>query len=66
MNRFKSSPNYKNIKSYHSETIHNKDKIDINILLNKVKIEEKNKLRKNLYLTFFAVFLVCLTGTIIF
>lgn len=66
MNKLKLNPNYRNIKSYHSETIQNNRKTDINILLNKVKIEEKNELKKNLYLTFLAAFIVCLTGTIIF
>ena len=48
------------------EDVYNNKKIDVNILLNRVKIEEKNIKIKRFIFYVLAVFMVCLLGTLIF
>ncbi|MDA8918972.1 hypothetical protein N9I08_04450 [Candidatus Pelagibacter sp.] len=43
----------------------NKKIVDINILLNRVKIEEKNEIKKKFIFFSFVTFVLCLFGTII-
>jgi len=45
---------------------YNNKKIDVNILLNRVKIEKKNTQIKRFTFYVLAIFTVCLLGTLIF
>jgi len=51
-------------KSYVSKAV-TKRVVDINILLNKVKIEEKNETKKKVILYSLTTFIICLFGTLI-
>ena len=60
---------YKNkIKKDHfnQEEFSREKKVDINILLNRVKVEEKNLIRKNFIITAGALSTLVITGLIIF
>ena len=46
--------------------VYNNKKIDVNILLNRVKIEKKNTQIKRFTFYVLAIFTVCLLGTLIF
>ena len=46
--------------------VYNNNKIDVNILLNRIKTEKKNtKIKRSIFYVF-AIFMVCLLGTLIF
>ena len=48
------------------EDVYNNKKIDVNILLNRVKIEKKNtKIKRSIFYVL-AIFMICLLGTLIF
>ena len=51
-------------KSYVSKAV-KKRVVDINILLNKVKIEEKNETKKKVIFYSLTTFMICLFGTLI-
>ena len=51
-------------KAYVSKAV-TKRVVDINILLNKVKIEEKNEIKKKVIFYSLTIFLICLFGTLI-
>ena len=53
----------KNNQSNHNE-LSNKKKVDINILLNRVKSEEKNTIKKNFIITFGVAGSLLITGLI--
>ena len=53
----------KNNESNHNE-LSNKKKVDINILLNRVKSEEKNIIKKNFIITFGVAGSLLITGLI--
>ncbi len=46
------------------EELISKKKVDINILLNRVKIEKKNAIKKNFIITFGAIGTLAITGLI--
>ena len=48
------------------QDVYNNKKTDINILLNRVKIEKKNTQIKRFTFYVLAIFTVCLLGTLIF
>ena len=50
--------------SYVSKAV-SKRVVDINILLNKVKIEKKNETKKKIIFYFLTTFIICLFGTLI-
>ena len=46
--------------------VYNNKKIDVNILLNRIKIEKKNtKIKRSIFYVL-TIFMVCLLGTLIF
>ena len=51
-------------KAYVSKAV-TKRVVDINILLNKVKIEEKNETKKKVIFYSLTTFMICLFGTLI-
>ena len=51
-------------RSHIQKEMNSKTKVDINILLNKVKIEKKNAIKKNFIITFGALGTVAITGLI--
>jgi len=46
--------------------VYNNKKIDVNILLNRIKIEKKNTKIKRSFFYVLVIFMVCLLGTLIF
>jgi len=66
MNKLKYKSDLMNTKFSQFDTIYKSNRTDINVLLNKVKIEKKNIIKKNFYLSFIAASIICLTGTILF
>ena len=48
------------------QDVYNNKKIDVNILLNRVKIEKKNTKIKRYIFYVLAIFMLCLLGTLIF
>ena len=62
--RFKSK--FDNAELAQFKDVYNNKKIDVNILLNRVKIEKKNTKIKRSIFSFLAIFMVCLLGTLIF
>ena len=52
-------------KKSHVSMIVTKRVVDINILLNKVKIEEKNEIKKKIIFYSLTISVICLFGTLI-
>ena len=66
MNKLSLKPNQTKFKFQKFSTIYYNNKTDVNVLINKVKLKKKNEIKKNFYLSFIAVSIVCLTGSVIF
>tara|TARA_B100001093_G_C26788071_1_gene997629 strand:+ start:454 stop:654 length:201 start_codon:yes stop_codon:yes gene_type:complete len=47
------------------EELNSKKKVDINILLNRVKVEKQNAVKKNFIITFGAIGTLAVTGLIV-
>ena len=54
------------VKSAQFKNTDQSKKIDINILLNRIKIEEKNTFKKKLTFFTLAISSVCIVGTLLF
>ena len=62
--QIKNSINTKNKKNLLVQNEINSEKVDINVLLNRVKIEKKDAVKKNLVITVGALGTLALTGLI--
>jgi hypothetical protein len=66
MIKLKYKSDFVNTKFSQFDTIYKSNRTDINVLLNKVKTEKKNIIKKNFYLSFIAAFIICVTGSVLF
>ena len=66
MNRIKYMSKTEGIELTRFDDIYKNKKTDINILLNRIKIEEKKTIKKNFTLCALAISTVCLVGALIF
>jgi len=65
MNRIRFTPIIEDIESARFDNIPKNKKTDINILLNRIKVEENKTTKKKFTLCALAIFTVCLVGTLI-
>ena len=66
MNNIRFKTKFDNVEQARFKDVNSNKKIDINILLNRIKIEEKNIKIKRFIFYVLAVFMACLLGTLIF
>ena len=66
MDKIRFTTKFDNAELAPFKDVYNNKKIDVNILLNRIKIEKKNtKIKRSIFYVF-AIFMVCLLGTLIF
>jgi hypothetical protein len=66
MDKIRFTTKFDNAELAPFKDVYNNKKIDVNILLNRIKIEKKNTKIKRSIFYFLAIFMVCLLGTLIF
>ena len=66
MDKIRFTTKYDNAELASFKDVYNNKKIDVNILLNRIKIEKKNtKIKKSIFYVL-VIFMLCLLGTLIF
>jgi len=66
MDKIRFTTKFDNAELAPFKDVYNNKKIDVNILLNRIKTEKKNtKIKRSIFYVF-AIFMVCLLGTLIF
>ena len=66
MDKIRFTTKYDNAELASFKDVYNNKKIDVNILLNRIKIEKKNtKINRSIFYVL-VIFMVCLLGTLIF
>tara|TARA_B100000787_G_C16156061_1_gene278990 strand:- start:659 stop:859 length:201 start_codon:yes stop_codon:yes gene_type:complete len=66
MDKIRFTTKYDNAEIASFKDVYNNKKIDVNILLNRIKIEKKNtKIKRSIFYVL-VIFMVCLLGTLIF
>ena len=66
MDKIRFTTKYDNAEIASFKDVYNNKKIDVNILLNRIKIEKKNTKIKRSFFYVLVIFMVCLLGTLIF
>jgi|TARA_B110000116_G_C16392545_1_gene383605 hypothetical protein len=66
MDKIRFTTKYDNAELASFKDVYNNKKIDVNILLNRIKIEKKNtKIKRSIFYVL-VIFMLCLLGTLIF
>ena len=66
MDKIRFTTKYDNAEIASFKDVYNNKKIDVNILLNRIKTEKKNtKIKRSIFYVL-TIFMVCLLGTLIF
>ena len=66
MDKIRFKTKFANDELIQFKDVYNNKKIDVNILLNRIKIEKKNtKIKKSIFYVL-VIFMLCLLGTLIF